>query len=257
MTDMSSQKLAFLDTNALVRLFNFWEVCRIAQVSLSSVSDWKSLRQNLAKATTPFALDLKKDDFDLIRIGHACFQQLYNGKGDFDFLCCQVSRSELHNVLLAAKALDELRLRKVPRSLVIKRPLIVYQLALPSNAYSDMENQIDDFFDAMRNEYLIDIKVVEEPANGYPITSEDIFRTAKKIWSHVLMETMDAYIFAAAVEVDADYLITSDIPFRNTVNGLRQGQKEWQDVAYALKAALGANQASSIPIGIGLGTRLT
>ena len=256
MTAMNLLKLAFLDTNALVALFTFWEACRIAQVSLSSVSDWKSLQQDLANATTPFASVLKSDDFQPIRMGHQCFQRLDASKVNFGFLCCHVSRSELHHVLLSATASEELHRHRVPRSLANKRPLIVHQLALSSNAYSEIENQIDEFFDTLRNGHLIDIKVVEDSANGYSITSEDIFVTAKKIWSHVLMETMDSYIFAAAIEADADYLITSDAAFRNTVNGLRQGQGEWQAVASALKVALGGNQSSSLPTGIGLNNPL-
>ena len=255
MTDMNLLRLAFLDTTALVRLFNFWEACQVAGVSLSSVADWKSLRQDLANATTPLVAALKRDDFQSVQSGHQCFERLDASKTTFGFLCCQVSRSELHHVLLSATASEELHRHRVPRSLANKRPLIVHQLALSPNAYAEIESQIDDFFDTMRNVHSIDINILEDPANSYYVPSEEVFETARKIWSHVLMETMDSYIFAAAIQADADYLMTSDTAFRNTVNGLQQGQGEWQVVASALKVALGSNR--SLPRGIALTNPLT
>ena len=255
MTGLNPLRLAFLDTNALVQLFTFWEACQVAKVSLSSVSSWESLRQNLANATTPLVAALKEDDFQPVHLGHQCFQRLDAAKTDFDFLCCQVSRSELHHVLLSATASEELYRHRVPRSLANKRPLIVHQLALSPNAYAETESQIDDFFDTMRNVHSIDISIIEDPANRYYVASDVVFETARKIWSHVLMETMDSYIFAAAIQADADYLITSDGAFRNTVNNLQQGQGDWQVVASALKVALGSNL--SLPRGIRPGNPLT
>lgn len=257
MTDMNLQKLAFLDTNALVALFTFWEACQIAGVSLSSVSGWEALRQDLANATTSFASALNSADFQPVRNGHNCFQQLDASKTHFDFLSCQVSRSEFHHVLLSATASDELYRHRVPRSLANKRPLIVHQLALPSNAYNEVEVQIEGFFDALRTEHSIDIMILEDPTISYHVASETIFETASKIWSHVLMETMDSYILAAAIEGGVDYLITSDGAFRRTINALQQGQGEWQIVASALKVALGGNQSFSFPKGIGLNSPLT
>lgn len=253
---MNLLKLAFLDTNALVKLFTFWEACQIAKVSLSSVSGWQSLRQDLANATTPLVSSLESADFDSVQMGYRCFQRLDAAKTDFGFLCCQVSRSELHHVLLSATASEELHRHRVPRSLANKRPLIVHQLALPSNAYAEIESQIDEFFETMSDAYSIDIKVLEDPRHSYHVSSEEIFETARKIWSHVLMETMDSYIFAAAIQADADCLITSDAALRNTVNGIQQGQGEWQDVASALEAALDGNHAFSFPRGLGLNSRL-
>ena len=250
-------KIALLDTNALVALFTFWEACEVAQLSLSAVPSWQFLRQNLATVTTSFVSVFKADDFQPIQDGIRCFKRLDESKSNFDYLCCYVSRSELHHVLLSATASEQLHRHRVPVSLARKRPLIVHQLALPSDAYSNVENQIVEFFDTMRNSHSIDIKVVEDPSTGHPMTSEEIFGTAMKIWSHVLMETMDAYIFAAAIEADADYLITSDSAFRKTINGLRDGHEEWRDVASALKAALRVNRSPSLPRGVGLDSPLT
>ena len=256
MTGINLLKLAFLDTNALVALFTFWEACQIAKVSLSSVSGWEFLKQELASATTPTVSALKSRDFQPVRMGHECFQSLDASKKDFDFLCCQVSRSELHHVLLSATATEELHRHRVPRSLANKRPLLVHQLVLTSDAYADTENQIDGFFETMRNEHLIDIKILEDRANSIFIASEEIFETARKIWSHVLMETMDSYIFAAAIQAEADYLMTSDAALRKTVNGIQQGKGEWKAVASALNASLWGNQPPSFPIGIRLNSPL-
>ena len=168
-----------------------------------------------------------------------------------------MNRSELHHVLLSAMASEELYRHRVPRSLANKRPLIVHQLALPYNAYAEIENQINDFFDTMQDVHSIDINILEDSTNSYYVRSEEIFDAARMIWSHVLMETMDSYIFAAAIQADADYLITSDGAFRNTVNGLQQGQGEWQVVASALKAALGWGATGLCQKGIRPGNPLT
>lgn len=250
MSSINVLKLALLDTNALVSLFTFWEVCQIAQVQMSSKYDWNYLRSELAKATAPVASALNRDDFQSIRQGQQSFQRLEDSKAHYDFLCCHVSRSELHHVLLSANASEELSRSRIPRSLANKRPLIVHQLLLPASTYSQIDTQIDGFFNTMRTVHAIDIKTIEDSANGFNISSEDIFETAKKVWSHVLMETMDAYIFAAAIEAEADYLITSDAAFRNTINNLRNGQGEWQSVSAALMGALGKHSSFSFPSAI-------
>lgn len=242
-------KLALIDTNALVYLFAFWEACHIAQMQMSSVSDWKDLRSNLAKATSHIALALEANDFESVKTGHRFFQRLEAAKVDYDFLCCHVSRSELHHVLLSANASEELIKNRIPRTLANKRPLVVHQLVLPHGAYTQIETQIEQFFDTLSTDHNINIKTLEDPANGFNVRSEDILGTARIVWSHVLMETMDAYIFAAAIEAEADYLLTSDTAFRNTVNNLRNGQGEWRSVSSALISALGKHTAFTLPLG--------
>ena len=250
MTTNNFQKLAFLDTNALGNLFTFWEACHLAQISMSSVLDWKELQSALSSATSAAVSELNERDFGPIAIGLSCFKSLDRAKENYDYLCCHINRSELHYVLLTSIASEELYRRRVPFSLTNRRPLIVHQIALPDDAYSSTEDKIEEFFISMNNDHGIGINVVEDSTRTNYISSEEVFETAKKVWSHVLMETMDAYIFAAAIAAEAECVITSDHALLTTINGLREGQREWQRVASALKIALGKEQPFSFPRGM-------
>ena len=161
-----------------------------------------------------------------------------------------MNHSELHHVLLSADAGAELHRQRVPRSLAVKRPLIVHGRILAHDAHSRVEKRIDEFFGTMSGDHGIDIKSIENERTGLSVPSEHIFATARQIWSHVLMETMDAYIFAAAIECEAECLLTSDAAFLETVNNLRAGQSEWRTVSRALIASLQKPLGFSFPQGI-------
>ena len=243
-------KIAFLDTNALVNLYTFWEACRIARIGMSSVADWSAVRNALVQSISMAPNLFERDDFEPIRTGLRLFSHIQQAKPDYDFYCCHVNRSELHHVLLSADAGAELHRQRVPRSLAVKRPLIVHRRVLPHDAYLRVDQQIEDFFHTLSGEHSIDIKSVENERTGLSVPSEDIFATAEIIWSHVLMETMDAYVFAAAIECEADCLLTSDSAFRATVNNLRTNQGEWWTVSRALRASLKKPAGFAFPQGI-------
>ena len=250
MTSQPPKKIAFLDTNVLVYLFAFWEICSLTKIPLTSVNGWTHLQR---AASTLFGLPLdlfSKDDFADITRGMNCFKRLDLAKSDYDFYCCHVSRSELHHVLLSARAAEEFRRRKVPYTLSNKRPILIHQRVLPHGVYSVIQSQIESFFGRLAGDHGIDIKSVEDPTHGFTFTSEEVFASASKIWSHVLMETMDAYILAAAIECEADCLLTSDAAFLETVNNLRQKSGNWGSTSNALRSMLNKPPNFSFPTGM-------
>lgn len=250
MTPQSPKKIAFLDTNVLVYLFAFWEVCSLTKIPLTSVNGWTHL-QRAASSLFGLPEDLfSKEDFADVIVGMDCFKQLDFAKSDYDFLCCHVSRSELHHVLLSARAAEEFRRRKVPFTLSNKRPIRIHQRVLPHGVYSVIQDQIENFFDGLAGDYGIDIKSIEDSTQGFTFTSEEVFASASKIWSHVLMETMDAYILAAAIESEADCLLTSDGAFLETVNNLRQTSGDWGSTSNALRSILNKPSDFSFPTGM-------
>ena len=217
---------------------------------MSSVSGWQDLQRGISNVTGLAASVFTADDYEYIQGGLRCFKALVVAKANYNFLCCHINRSELHHVLLSSSASQQLRAHRIPSSLAHRRPLLVHQRVLPSGEYSRIEQQIGDFFRALADDHNIDIQDVEDPRRSFHLPSEDVFEAARKVWSHVLMETMDAYILAAAIESEADCLITSDELFRKTVNNLRQGQGNWQSVSQALRAALNKRGSFSFPQGI-------
>ena len=40
----AQKKTAFMDSNALLRMFSFWEVCELAGTAMVDVEDWNKLK---------------------------------------------------------------------------------------------------------------------------------------------------------------------------------------------------------------------
>ena len=250
MSDQDYTKLAFLDTNSLVGLFTFWEGCTIAGLPMSSINQWQDLKDKLSTPPSYVSAVFSRDDFSHIQDGLSCYQKMDAAKTRYDYLCCLISRAELQHTILTGYAAEELRRHRVPWTLANKRPLRVYQRVLSGIDYSRIDTQIDSFFETLSYDHGIDIKSVEQTGHAHHTLPETVFNTAETIWSHILMETMDAYILAAAIECRADCLLTADATFRNTVNNLQNPQAEWQAVSQSLRAALNKPDDFSFPIGI-------
>ena len=215
MTTQGANKIAFLDTNALIRLFGFWEACEVAKVSMDSVMDWKDLRCKLKGNRIPIVGAFEKGDFGELRDGLVCFKSLYQARGTYDYFTCQVSHSEMHRTILSSRATEKLSRRRVPWSLRNKRPLIVHRTVLKNADYREIDDQLNEFFECLSLDHGIKIPNLEE--SGFGVTAATILVTAKAIWSRVLIETMDAYIYAAAVECEADFF--SERRFRSEASG--------------------------------------
>ncbi len=245
-----SSKSAFLDTNALVSLFEFREVCNVAGLSLTSVTDWLTLKTALQKKNI-FASELNKDDAGIVFIGMKNFQKLSNNSQSYQFYSSTVCRSEMHHVLLEALGLERLLQRKVPRGLRVKRPQVLYRRALRSSDYTALQSALSEFFESLRLDYGIDIVEVERTSPGTTVRVDDVWSTAQELWSRVLIEVIDSYIYAAAVEIEADAFVTSDGSLYDALARLNKPQGEWVSLVTSLKEALGKPINAALPQPIG------
>ncbi len=248
MTTPVTTKTAFLDTNALLRLFGFWEACDIAKISMSSVASWGDLKTALKKGKNPIIDAFGRDAFGDIRQGLDCFKELNKAKKDCDYFSSQVCLSEMHRVILTSKATERLNLHRVPMSLMSKRPLLVHRIILKNSDYEQIEQLLKSFFDTLLIGHQINIQILEKSGSDDVITS--ILETAKAFWSRVLTETMDAYIYAAAIECHADFFLTGDFALREAAKSLSNPTGEWMSVAQALREALDKPKDFKFPEGV-------
>ena len=239
-------KSAFLDTNALVNLFAFREVCKAAGINLDAVTDWAGLKAIL-EAKNEFAGELNSTDAGDVRIGITYFQKLSTNSKLYQYFSSTVCRSEMHHVLLESLGLERLISQKVPHRLRVKRPQILYRRALDTNDYVKLQNDMDGFFEALKLDYGIEIVEVELSSAGTTVTVDDVWSTAREVWSRVLIEVMDSYIYAAAVEIEADAFLTSDGGLYEALSQLSNPNAEWVPLVTSLKEALGKSTDARLP----------
>ena len=239
-------KSAFLDTNALINLFFFWEACDAAGAKLDGVADWSALKTAL-KGRNKFAADLNRDDASAVHVGMRCFQVLRNSSGIYQYYSSMVCRSEMHHVILESLGMERLVRRRIPHGLRTKRPQILYRRALESRDYRNLRDGLDAFFESLNLDYGIDVVEVEEHSAGTSVTSDDIWGTAHEVWSRILIDVMDSYIYAAAIEIEADAFVTSDNSLVDALNNLYSPSGEWLSLVRSLKRALGKPPSSSLP----------
>ena len=239
-------KSAFLDTNALIRMYIFWESCTEARVRLDAVSGWEYLKSAL-QSTNPFAESLSNDDAQDLKVGMRCFVSLRDRAASYQYYSSKVCRSEMHHVLLEALGSERLICRRIPRGLRIRRPQILYRRALDDCDYQKIESDIERFFCSLKEEYEINIIEIEDSGPGVPVRFDEILDTAQEIWSRMLIEVLDAYIYAAAVEIEADAFITSDGSLYDAAVRLSDASGEWRQLGTSLLKALGRPLGSSLP----------
>ena len=116
--------------------------------------------------------------------------------------------------------------------------------------------EIDGFRDSLKLNYLIDIVSVEDSSAGTTVPVDSIWNVAEKVWSHVLMEVIDAYIYAAAIAVKADVFVTADNSLHEAIRHLSQPQDEWVPLVASLKEAVGLDMDAALPRPIKLSTAL-
>ncbi len=240
-------KSAFLDTNPLVNLFDLWKVCSYAGVHLDTVTDWATLKSALGRRNKSTAQISARDARD-VKMGIECFTNLEGNRGSYQYYTSSICRSEMHHVVLDALASERLVRRRIPHRLRVRRPQVLYRRALESSDYLELQRDLDEFFESLRVDYGIDIVEVEQGRAGTTVTFEDVWNTARAVWSRVLIDVMDSYIYAAAVEIEADVFMTSDGSLLEALANLRNPSGEWVSLSRSLKRALGKPATASLPL---------
>ena len=246
-TDTSvTSKSAFLDTNALVNLYWYWQACNAAGVGLDTVSEWSGLKTAL-EGHNQFAAELNRDDAGSVMTGMRCFQNLSSSLGNYQYYSSRVCSSEMHHVLLESLGLEQLLRRHIPHGLRVKRPQVLFRRALQSSDYDQIKSDLSDFFESLNLDYGIDIVEIEQSSAGTAVRSDDVWDIAQEVWSRVLIDVMDSYIYAAAVEIEADAFLTSDSSLLEALANLSNPTGEWIALVTSLKGALGKPAGATLP----------
>lgn len=235
-TDSLVQPSVFLDAGVLLSLFQFWDACKSAGAEdrLHEVATWKNLKAALELAGVD--TDGMKPTPDINR-GMKAFRSLNDSLSGYHYFSSRVCWSELHHTLLEARAVEVLAGQGVPNSLRIKRPLMMYRVALQESDYDELRDQLSAFRDSLSLDYGIDVVDVEDPSRGLNVTPGHIWAGAQEVWSQVLMDVFDAYVCAAALLVEADRLFSDDPVRRDALELLNDPGRDWTDLREALGVA--------------------
>lgn len=241
------KRIAFLDTNALLRLFDYWETCKFVKLQLNACNDMPTLKAALIESGMKITDILGGDDLNPIRQGMILFHALVAKKDDWDMYTSCICISEFRHTLLEKLAAERLVSLRIPYRLVLERPLRVFRRILRTTDYNKLQFDVDEFFNDLPMVYDIPIITAEETDTNLSTVSE----TADTIWSRLLIEVMDALIYASAITVMANVLITRDGAFLEAIRNLWQPpDTEWKSMRMSLLHALAkVTRTYSLPEG--------
>ena len=257
MTTPHSIRTALLDTNTLLRLFDFWKACQLCGVTLDLITSVEELRSAWAATGATIANSIESEHLREVNSGMACFSQLSAAKARYEFFTCRVCRLEMHRTIMNVYAMEGMIKAGVPFSIRLKRPLLVYRRGLQNSDYEAINHELETFFETMRQDHGIDIKTLEDTGHGGSVPAEEIFDNAEVVGSRILLDTMDAYVYGAAIACRADCLLTLDFSLRQTAIQLNNPSGEWDPVVRDLHKVLGSPAAYRLPIGHDPTKRLT
>ena len=159
--DAQEEKSAFLDTNALVDLFELWEACTAAEVRLDDIENWGALKAALQQKNE-LASRISRENTGRLPSSIKFFKNLKDNSETHLYYSSTICRSEMHHVLLESTAHEHLVIQHIPHRLRIKRPQVLYRRALQASDYQNIQNNLGDFFEALKIDYGIDIVDVED-----------------------------------------------------------------------------------------------
>lgn len=228
----AQKDIAFLDTNALVDLFAYWMTCHANSFDLNRCSNFTQMQATLGSINP--GLPVSGDQLEPVKLGQSLFHKMKTKSGKWDFLTSQLCLSELRHTLLEDRANEKLISSRIPYRLRKERPLIVYRRSLNQGDFSRLQQEIEDFFTDLTN---LGIIVQNEKDNSIDFFT--IAAIAEKIWSHILLDVMDAFIYASAVSCMSRVLVTRDSGFIDAVNKLHgPPNTEWIQIRKSLDTAI-------------------
>ena len=118
------------------------------------------------------------------------------------------------------------------------RSQVLYRVDLEQADYDQLNADIEQFRNSLKDDYGLDVITMEDSSVGSVTDPRGIWDGARAVWSHVLMEVIDAYLDAAAVAAGADTFITADRSLRNALNRISRPEEDWEELADSLKQAL-------------------
>lgn len=242
-----TKRIAFLDTNALLRLFDYWESCTSVRLKLDACNDMPALKTALAGAGMKLDHILTGDDLNPIRQGMNLFHASLARKDDWDIYTSCICISELRHTLLEKLAAERLVSQRIPYRLALERPLVVFRRSLRTSDYSKLQSRVGEFFGDLATVYDIPVLTAEETETSLEIVSD----AADGIWSRLLIDVMDGLIYASAITSMADTLVTRDGAFLVAVRNLwNPPDSEWKSIRKSILLALArVTRTYSLPEG--------
>lgn len=113
--------------------------------------------------------------------------------------------------------------------------------------YAQLEGDMDILRDSLHVDYGINVIDVDDPASGIAIAPDDIWTSARDIWSRVLISVLDAYALAAAIRAEADTFVTGDHNLRSALEQLRDPNDDWAATSESLRNVMGAASSKDFP----------
>ena len=233
----NGDKSAFLETNALVRLFEFWDVCRDAEIRLDSVNRWGELHAQLREN----ADYLRISDYGNVKVGITLFKNISASVDAEDYLLrtSRFCQAELHHTLVEYWASIHLTQDKIPFGLRTQRLIFLYDRVIDTVENQEISQKRDAFFESLRLDYGLNVMAVEDLATtGSHTEYLDILETAKAIWTRVLLATMDAIILGTAIRTEASVFMSSDQAMRTVLKRLRTDAELRQSLNEAIATSV-------------------
>ena len=245
-------KSAFLETNALVRLFEFWDVCQDAEIRLDNVNRWSELNAQLRENTDY----LRSSDYDNVKVGITLFKNISAAVDAENYLLhtSRFCQAELHHTLVEYWASIHLTQDKIPFGLRMKRhPYFLYSKVIDTVENQEISHKLDAFFENLRLDYGLNIMTVEDLTTTDSHTEYlDILETAKAIWTCALIATMDAIILGTAIRAEASVFISSDRALCKVLKRIRTDA----ELRRSLNEAIGRDATAEMPLDLSLGAKL-
>lgn len=223
----------FLDTNALQYMNSYLHWAQEKnlppfQKGMTYEQVQSTLRQHMPKsivdgllngARTLAFLQQKVNDQDV---------DIYTSRFAKAEVICGVLEGQAH----ARLAKEGLPYRMRQRAGVLSELVSMY---LEPQDYRQVVGEWDDFLDQLENNGRIVIFYVEDEKNFFQIAE-----VAEFLQSRIFMDVIDSWMYACAVVLQAEEIITFDRYFRRVINRLLnpQGEPDWQQLQSDLQKML-------------------
>lgn len=220
--------IVFIDTNYLIALCLFQDICKRINEPLIDANLSNDIFRN--NGIHPDSIDIHQ-----AKKGQELFKYLIENKDNFDFYSSKFCITEVVHTYLEAKANENLLKNRIPfRMRKFGRGSgKIYLLSLSQTDYNETNDLIQNALQDL-DDVGIPLRFIEEDED---YNSKEILQLAEKIMSKILIEVMDAIIYASSIKVMALKFITRDEALREVINKISNpsGDPEWQQVQDDLK----------------------
>lgn len=213
----STKPVIFVDTSVLLRIQLFWDLAQWSQV-ISPESSGQLEYNKVEKALQKLPSRLREE---IVMNGYCALSYLQRRQQDDQ---AQIYTSRLVRIEMLRAALEGALHQRLARwgiqrypgrvGLPFGEPLRLY---LPAKWLRRFVGGISELLTELKNRCLIDIWLIEDVRNYF----QDALELAELLIQEVILDNvMDSFIYASALAVQANELITTDGKLRKMINHL-------------------------------------